>query len=402
MRTSCLLFLCLLFSAVERSLASPSRLPSLPQFPSLAAFQQTRDVMKAVSESARLRGAVIGSFVADAAGMPVHWVYPKFKPELAEQLNERFKDKKEFCPESFNPFYKLPLGQQSGYGDQTVALLRALVEAGGWDRGVYCSHLQKMFGDGTKYDPSQLSSSTYSHESKTAQNLPVTGGWRHQSVKHFLQKIKETESAEEGKGTGTGLSPDAQMDGVAKLAPLVALYAGSPRMLQVVEECVRVTQEDQEAVDSARVGAKLLESLLMGEPIEAETVTKAVKSAGVSASMEAALLKSVDSVEEDHSSFAVREDVGISCKVPNNLTNSLHCLLKCAKGGDPSEAWVSAVRATLNSLGCNCSRLCFVGGCMGAVGGEESVPADWIEKTASITEIRALSEELLGLRDKVK
>ncbi len=45
-----------------------------------------------------------------------------------------------------------------------------------------------------------------------------------------------------------------QGDGYAKVAPLVALYAGKDDMASVIEEVIRVTQDNDLAVQSALVG----------------------------------------------------------------------------------------------------------------------------------------------------
>ena len=45
-----------------------------------------------------------------------------------------------------------------------------------------------------------------------------------------------------------------QADGFSKVAPLVVLYAGRPQLLQVVEEAVRVTQDDDRPVSAAITG----------------------------------------------------------------------------------------------------------------------------------------------------
>lgn len=46
----------------------------------------------------------------------------------------------------------------------------------------------------------------------------------------------------------SGSEEDNQMDGVTKLAPVVALYAGRPEMLERVEAAVRVTQDNDMCV----------------------------------------------------------------------------------------------------------------------------------------------------------
>lgn len=46
------------------------------------------------------------------------------------------------------------------------------------------------------------------------------------------------------------------MDGVTKLAPLVALYAGRPEMLEKVEKVVRVTQNNDICVAGTLAAAR--------------------------------------------------------------------------------------------------------------------------------------------------
>lgn len=41
---------------------------------------------------------------------------------------------------------------------------------------------------------------------------------------------------------------DCQIDGITKLAPLVALYAGRAEMLEKVEKAIRVTQNNNMCV----------------------------------------------------------------------------------------------------------------------------------------------------------
>lgn len=45
-----------------------------------------------------------------------------------------------------------------------------------------------------------------------------------------------------------GSDVDCQMDGVTKLAPVVAMYAGRPEMLEKVEKAMRVTQNNDMCV----------------------------------------------------------------------------------------------------------------------------------------------------------
>lgn len=49
---------------------------------------------------------------------------------------------------------------------------------------------------------------------------------------------------------------DCQIDGIAKLAPIVAFYAGQPDMLEKVELAIRVTQNNDECVAETLAAAR--------------------------------------------------------------------------------------------------------------------------------------------------
>lgn len=54
----------------------------------------------------------------------------------------------------------------------------------------------------------------------------------------------------------SGCENDCQIDGIAKLAPIVAFYAGQPDMLEKVEQAIRVTQNNDECVAETLAAAR--------------------------------------------------------------------------------------------------------------------------------------------------
>jgi ADP-ribosylglycohydrolase len=73
----------------------------------------------------RARAALIGAFVADAATMPLHWIYP------TKQIRDIIGDAKpEFYEKPSSPFYSYKLGDLSPYGEEAFLLLRSIVEHG--------------------------------------------------------------------------------------------------------------------------------------------------------------------------------------------------------------------------------------------------------------------------------
>jgi hypothetical protein len=81
----------------------------------------TVDAVDGSDDSDRRLGAIVGSFVADAATMPLHWIYSTDKvKELVGQGNP------EFFHTPSCPFYDYALGENTPYGQQTLAYLDAV------------------------------------------------------------------------------------------------------------------------------------------------------------------------------------------------------------------------------------------------------------------------------------
>uniref|UniRef100_A0A3B3YAK8 Selenoprotein J n=1 Tax=Poecilia mexicana TaxID=48701 RepID=A0A3B3YAK8_9TELE len=185
----------------------------------------------------RAVGAIVGSAVADAAAQPLHWVYDlqKLKGILAQDPNPEFRS------ESANPFYRRQTGQQSCYGDQAYVLLESLSECGGLNVDDLKQRTLKFFGPGSEYD------------------TPVNDPYRDRNGEKSVPKtsfLKECRCCE----------MDCQIDGIAKLAPIVAFYAGQPDMLEKVEQAIRVTQNNDECVAETLAAARFLEHFILTGP----------------------------------------------------------------------------------------------------------------------------------------
>ncbi|GLI69252.1 hypothetical protein VaNZ11_013830 [Volvox africanus] len=292
----------------------------LPQQP----YSQPRSELLAFRASvlgARALGCVLGSALADAAAMGVHWVYDLALMDEIEKERRHlvatsaspsqsseclsssscygehpFAYGLEFTDPPRSPFYSYTSGRNSPYGEQTLVLLRSLAEgAGGGDGvgatdggiamaaapGLHCGHYASLFAQ------------TFGPESGF-------NGYRDVSTKGFLRNF--------GRGIPPPLSGanDAQANCVARLAPLAAAFAApalaypsacppdeepqsnvsfvssgiplatasgaaaevAPRssdlFLHCVELATRVTQNTDAAVAWASAGAVVLEQLLLG------------------------------------------------------------------------------------------------------------------------------------------
>ncbi|MED6260583.1 hypothetical protein ATANTOWER_023510, partial [Ataeniobius toweri] len=221
----------------------------------------------ALSVADRAIGAIIGAAVADAAGavsrvtdrpstaaQPMHWIYN------SDRLKEVLSDLEpcpEFRPQSANPFYRRTTGEQTCYGDQAYVLLESLSQCGDVDVKHLTKRFYEFFGPGTVYDLPL--NDPYRKKGGPKAILPIDGPWRNGSLKAFLRNV------DAGKEE-SGCDVDCQIDGVTKLAPVVAMFAGRPEMLEKVESAIRVTQNNDMCVAVTLAAARFLEHFILKGP----------------------------------------------------------------------------------------------------------------------------------------
>ncbi|KAK9528033.1 hypothetical protein VZT92_014535 [Zoarces viviparus] len=199
----------------------------------------------------RAIGAIIGAAAADAAAQPMHWIYD---PDRLKEVLSDLEPCPEFRPQSANPFYRRTTGEQTCYGDQAYVLLESLSQCGDFNVEDLNKRIYKFFGPGTVYDVPL--NDPYMKKGGPKAILPIDGPWRNASLKAFIRNV------DAGKEE-TGCDVDCQMDGVTKLAPVVAMYAGRPEMLEKVERAVRVTQNNDMCVAVTLAAARFLEHFIL-------------------------------------------------------------------------------------------------------------------------------------------
>lgn len=232
---------------------------------------------------ARARGAVLGSLVADAAAVPVHWCYDPAK--LADHLKQA-KSGPAFCDPPGNVFYTTARGGFSCYGEQSMALLESLVECHGkLDAEDFAKRLEARFGKASPYEVEAVDQENWPElktnptdaegnviEAERKWSMPLPGPWRHGSIKGFLKNFVNEKKLYPECG-----STDEQVDGVCKVAPVVALFAGDPNMLPTVDTAVRVVQNTDKAAAFACGFARVLEKLVLGTASVQEAIALATK-----------------------------------------------------------------------------------------------------------------------------
>lgn len=213
--------------------------------------------MSAVND--RRVAAVVGALVADAAAQPLHWIYDENK--LKGIIGD--KEEVEFWEPSQNPFYRIPVGQATCYGDQAYVILKSLVDKRGVDVSDMKAATYTMFGPDSVYEDPENARYVVGKEDKIniKSTLPISRPWRHGSIKEFLKKM------DEGK-QDTGSDADDQIDCVVRMIPVCAMYAGQADMLDRVEDVLRVTQNSDLAVCVGLAAARVLEQFILHGKME--------------------------------------------------------------------------------------------------------------------------------------
>ncbi|CAL8311179.1 unnamed protein product [Merluccius merluccius] len=297
----------------------------------------------ALTMADRAIGAIIGAAVADAAAQPMHWMYDADR--LKEVLSE-LEPFPEFRAESANPFYRRTTGEQTCYGDQAYVLLESLSHCGDVNVEDLTRRTYSFFGPGTVYDLPL--NDPYRQKGGPKAQLPIDGPWRNASLKAFIRNV------DAGK-TETGCEVDCQMDGVTKITPVVAMYAGRTQMLEKVETAVRVTQNDNMCVAMTLAAARFVEHFILNGPDPNV--------------LDAVLAQLNDPRRQNPQDLDKAVIV-----LPDALQGALHGVLTLSRLD-------KAVRATMRCGGCTASRASFMGACFGAQTGLQGIPESWRNRT---------------------
>eukprot|EP01034_Spumella_vulgaris_P036503 gene36503-45016_t len=357
------------------------------------------------------------SFLADAATMPLHWIYNQ--KDIAVKLGDNAPAF--FSPPSC-PFYNYPAGVLSPYGDESIPLLRSISSAGEFDFDNAAETSYKFF-------------KTYPDASEKGYE-----GRLNHAPKSFVESRDRGHSWKECANQS-----DFQANGIAKVPVIVARYAGSSQLLEKTEEMVGILQSTQLSVLNSVLYAKVLSEVLLTNEHPSKVLTSLLASSTLSEYERNVLsfvtsdekiaewiqfcddlavvdllkikgailthhLKSGGSVRETLSSITglgaeesaildrlthtesargIRHDlnkimssIGLNCNLPGVLVASLYI-------ARVSSTFEEAVTSNLIAGGDNCSRAMVIGALFGAWSDDtstvdriegQSLPSGWVEK----------------------
>ncbi|MEM9247172.1 MAG: ADP-ribosylglycohydrolase family protein [Pseudomonadota bacterium] len=294
----------------------------------------------------KLKTALFGAYVADAASLGLHWLYDPDRIDALEgPVAFRPPDPADF--EGAKGVFVHP-GKQAGdlshYGAQMRVMVRALA-GGSYEQATYQSATTAAFGP---------------------------GGWWHGYID------KATRGTLEGIASGRVPSgaDDDQIPALSKLPPLVAIGGSDAE----IDDAVSVTNANGTAADSARAAAASLRAAFAGATI-VEALEAGIAAAGPERSK--VLASSLQRAQED--AVAYGGELGRACPLPQSLPVSFQILAGATGFKD-------AVETNIRVAGDNCGRAIFVGAMAAAVHG---VPLDW---ALEVRDGQALWAELGALK----
>jgi len=339
-------------------------------FQSLTMDSLSSGCSEAVKELLPAVAAVVGAAVADAAARPLHWVYN------AQVIKDLMKESQnlEFWPENKSPFYSLPTGARSGYNHALMVGLKSFIDSHGClDIEVYKKNLKNAFGEGSDWQEALAQrKEAYSPSVRLAwKQEPIPGPWLHGAVIAFLE-------------TGTGNPDNTEMDGFLLSLPHLLFNA---KKAEVMEECLSIAKLLSGNKKYPTLQALLILELFQNKEITEDFVDTLDRN-------EAPIVQEVfDYLEEDN--VKCTHMYGNNCHLPGSLQGALHSYLKHVQDTSGNicseEKFKTAVRATIQGGGCNCSRANYLGALVGLKEGPGAIPQSWLDKVTGAQEILELA-----------
>jgi ADP-ribosyl-[dinitrogen reductase] hydrolase len=322
------------------------------------------DALKNITLDARLRGAVWGQFVGDAAALGTHWIY-----DLSELqgLYPGGINGFEAPKEGHYHFGKQP-GDQTHYGDGALVLLESLAKEGRFDAKAFGSSFVEAFRPG------------------------VYSGYIDQATSGTLENFlafadanpKDNFDFQQG-------ADDDQMAAASRLAALTVRYWNDPNLLSVVEKATRVCQNKDQTVAYMKFNALLLSELLQRRDVhtalrraeEQTLASEPQRGQEIRRKTREALEETLNEVTEATLTF------GQACPLPKSFPSSIHALLK-----HPDD-FESAILAILRAGGDSAGRASMVGAWLGAHLGVAAIPKAWRTRLTHADRISAATEKIL-------
>jgi len=324
----------------------------------------TEDLAQQVTTEDRLRGAVWGQFVGDAAALGTHWIYDLSK------LSARFPGGVfGFEAPAGGEYHqsKKP-GDQTHYGDGALVLLESIAEQGGFDPRAFGKNFVETFGS-SHYD-----------------------GYLDWATKGTLKNYKQfTESNSPGDYDFQQGADDAEAATASRLAGLAVRYWRDPNLPATIEALTRVCQNNRRAIGYMKLHGLLLVELFLGRDVHAAVENAIGKVGPLAPRLNAELGQQTQKAlaETGKEVTAATLEFGQACPLPQSFPSALHAFLK------HSDDFEAAILANLRAGGDNAGRGAMLGSWLGAHLGIDAIPRDWRTRLTAAPRISAALDKIL-------
>ena len=316
---------------------------------------------QSISQRDRAKAAIIGAFVADSASMGLHLIYDQ--AAIEKLIKDRAAiDATGGGPEFFDPpesaFYDYHSGRQSPYGDEMMVLLRSISSKGYFDPSDAIEEWSSFY---QAYD-----------------------GRLNRVSQRFIELKSRGISIDQCAQTD-----DTSFESAAKIPIIVARYAGSPMMLEKLDDAVKVHQTNEKVLHATRLAAKLLEKVILGSSIPDALLW--ASTSNQTSPEEKELLQCIDDkgLNENLPFSIAAETFGLSGQLPGCLRSSIYAL-KCFRG------YEVAIRANIVAGGDNACRGWILGSMLAAECGDKCIPEQWKSKTLLYAQIVTFANRIAG------
>ena len=294
--------------------------------------------------------AVMGALIADSAALGLHWIYDPGR--IAEIENTKGIT---FLPPQSEHYANVKgyfvhggkdAGASSAYGEICLLILKHLAEHVEFKRIEYQTAFKNHFGPGGNYT-----------------------GYIDTPTRQILLKLIPLKPEEFPEVSGVD---DDQFAALATVPVITAAHKGSrDALLEKVEQVVRLTHHNDDAVAAAKYTASVLSAVLEGEPVK-DALTSSLSVAGEKLTP---LLNDALNTNSLNSVVAAQH-FGSACHVLEGVPVIAHILRHAT-------SYQQAVEANIRASGDNCGRAIMLGAIAAAaaeVGNDSNatIPLPWL------------------------
>ena len=305
---------------------------------------------------------LLGATVGDAASRPLHWIYNEKK------LKSYIKGKKEiaFFKENKCPFYSVPLGRNSGYGDMAQVMFQTIITSKKKSEILdnFKKNIVRFFGPGSNYWKNLKERKKYK---KIQWKRALRGEWLHQNTLETIQNIK-------AKKRVTGGTKVSETDGFMSAISYYFLVSKNEKEVKKVIRTV-ANSHINEVYGLARL--KIIDLASEGDKNPIQTFIKLNKKNKYFKEVIKDIQKVLKLKNQDHTK--VTGILGRACSDNGNFRSAIHCIIT-------SSNYEQAIIKTIKAGGCNCSRAGFIGSYFAALK-DRNIPLAWIKKTTHAKKI---------------